>query len=368
MRCEEEILNLIDSNYMRNYLYTSINDLTVHEYIEIIAGAPTSLEKKAELLKKLSEIANDPKDIKYTEFCYQAVMTALDRLYHMDRTKSQLLLLSYDTQRPGAVLTSAEPVLSYEGVIDYIRNDYYGLDEESEEEIEQILNSFSENFFRLELYDITEQDTLSCQYKYICTANGEIQYFEKVIPYNKRPRPRDRMEYLKEHCNELFKGRTMEEMMTPYQPGDILYIDCKPYLPPTYCLISYVSKELPFDCCCLRCIYPEYGGLVQEGALKHGHFYPSNDDYYGSVPLSPLYRAELYQGDLPEPYTFLKTVSEAIKQNPHLSDKIDHYFLDDSEKHRKIKCVVEYFITDTEDYVDGVPLNTFMEFIEQNRE
>ena len=295
-------------------------------------------------------------------------MTALDRLYHMDRTKSQLLLRSYDTQRPRAVLTGANPVLSYQGAIDYIRNDFYGLDEESEEEIEQILNSVSEDFFRLELYDITEQDTLSSQYKYICTANGEVQYFEKEIRYNKQ-RHHNWAEYLEERdCYDLFKGRTMDGMRTPFQPGDILYIDCKPYLPPTYCLISYVSKELPSDCCSLRCIYPEYGGLVQEGALKHGHFYPSNDDYYVSVPLSPLYRAELYQGDLPEPYTFLKTVSEAIKQNPHLSDKIDHYFLDDSGKHMETKCVVEYFITDTEDYVDGVPLNTFMEFIEQNRE
>ena len=102
---------------MRNYLYTSINDLTVHEYIEIIAGAPTSLERKAELLKKLSKTAKDQKDIKYTEFCYQAVVTALDRLYRMEQTKSQLLLLSYDTQRPGAVLTGAEPVLSYEGLL-----------------------------------------------------------------------------------------------------------------------------------------------------------------------------------------------------------------------------------------------------------
>jgi len=92
---------------------------------------------------------------------------------------------------------------------------------------------------------------------------------------------------------------------------------------------------MPSDCCGLRCLYPGCSGFIEEGALKHGHFYHQNEQYYSHGHISPLFRAEVYQGKLPELYAFMEPVSKALKNNSSLMDRIDSYF----RHHREVNGI-----------------------------
>jgi len=299
-----------------------MDKLTIDEYLEIIAGAPASLEKKTALLAELKKADIEIKDMKRITKLHQSVISALERLYYIEQEKSRLQLLCFDTDKPEEILTASYPVLSYSHALQLIREEYG-----NEDEPDYGLNNSSEYYFKLELYDITDKEQLLKQYEYACTANGEVQYFKNVSEF--------RSSHKKSGCNDMFWGYTLEDLLTPYQPGDILYIDCTPYLQPVYCLIYYVCKETPSDCCGLRCLYPGCNGLIEEGALKHGHFYPQNEQYYFHGHISPLFRAELYQGKLPELYAFMAPVSKALKNNPSLMDRIDFYF----RQHREVNGI-----------------------------
>ena len=50
-KCKKDILKLIDSIYLRNYLVGHIDRLSVTDYMEIVMKAPVSLQKKYKLLK-----------------------------------------------------------------------------------------------------------------------------------------------------------------------------------------------------------------------------------------------------------------------------------------------------------------------------
>lgn len=44
-KCKKDILKLIDSIYLRNYLVGQIDRLSVTDYMEIVMKAPVSLQK-----------------------------------------------------------------------------------------------------------------------------------------------------------------------------------------------------------------------------------------------------------------------------------------------------------------------------------
>lgn len=125
-------------------------------------------------------------------------------------------------------------------------------------------------------------------------------------------------------CENKFRGGGMEFIPVPYQPGDILYVDCRPFLRPTFCLIYYVGDDR--ECCSVRCLYPEYGDIIGEGALKHGHFYSYDGGYHNAEFIAPLFRAELYKGVLPEDYQFMKEISMKLVCNATLSEELDEFF------------------------------------------
>ena len=78
----------------------------------------------------------------------------------------------------------------------------------------------------------------------------------------------------------------------PYQPGDILFIDCRPYAPGAfYCLL----KEVGDDCCGIQCEYVDEKGKVETGALKHGDYFYNHREVYQY--LSPLYRIKIISKD-----------------------------------------------------------------------
>ncbi|MCD7982301.1 MAG: hypothetical protein LUF32_08335 [Clostridiales bacterium] len=221
-----------------------------------------------------------------------------------------------------------EPVLSYDGFLQYIREEFT---EDGAGDLGEIpeRNDF---YFVLDLYENTESDFLDHTYRYICAPNGEVQYFESFTASIQRSRDNEEA-WRQQECANLFAGRNgLNYWQTPFKVGDILYVDCRPYFLPTYCVIHYVDPEMPSDCCGLRCLYLTHCGYIGEAAVKHGGFLPTGlDDVLAGDRqfISPLYRAEIFHGKLPEKYAVLNTLGEKLKESPELRFKIDRYFFGD---------------------------------------
>ena len=148
-------------------------------------------------------------------------------------------------------------------------------------------------YWRVELYfsgknEIKKNEFLSPEYTYIMDKNGEIQYFihEKLSS-----------NYLKGALGRIAEGQFHSvcpdlNLPVPYQPGDVLVIDCRPYAPGAfYCRL----KEVGDDCCGIQCEYVNPEGEIETGALKHGDYFFNHREVYQY--LSPLYKAKIVSKD-----------------------------------------------------------------------
>ncbi|MCD8299680.1 MAG: hypothetical protein LUC41_00650 [Clostridiales bacterium] len=334
---KKKILDVVDSAYMKNYLEQN-DDYSVYEWVDLIASSPRPMELKLNLLKELMQIDMPEEDRIYIKECLQAGHMAMDRLNHFDSGKSILVMKTIDTEPLDFEIMNVDPFRSYQAVLGYIRREFEGACRDEEDDP----HDYRDYYFELELYDFTESDEGESVYRYICNSYGEVQYYMKN--WNGGcGNAKSKSDRMKENYDEVFRGTDgLLHWMTPYQIGDILYVDLRPYFRPTYCVIHYISPELPWDCCSVRCLYLADGRYVGEAALKHGRFLPYIDKGpYDSDRqfISPLYRAELAEGNLPEGYGFLKLISERLKNNPGLMEKIDGLYFGDKEMERLSTCV-----------------------------
>lgn len=148
-------------------------------------------------------------------------------------------------------------------------------------------------YWRIELYVVKQDENkktefLSPEYTYIMDKNGEIPYFIHE---------RRSLNYLKGRLgsmveNQFYSACPNLNLPVPYQPGDVLFIDCRPYAPGAfYCLL----KEVGDDCCGIQCEYVDEKGNLETGALKHGDYFFNHGKVYQY--LSPLYRAKVVSKD-----------------------------------------------------------------------
>lgn len=106
----------------------------------------------------------------------------------------------------------------------------------------------------------------------------------------------------------------------PFQLGDIVLADCRPYARLRRVLILDVGDNI--DCCCLRALYIGEDDQMFEGAFKHNDFLFNSD---GFSPISGLYRAYRWTGkpaDCEEPFDML---SPLIYKRPGLGIEIRDY-------------------------------------------
>lgn len=303
-----EIINLIDSVCMRNYLLENQAELGTYHYLDIIAGAPVSLNRKQELLVALENVAQNNREKKEIAEHLNLLEDALNKLYSFSPDKSVLIIVNiyYDSDSGQPVYTHDEffPAVSYRGAQLTIQR--------YNDECELEPGEIPPWYWKLELYQIQEDGTTQPDYTYICSLDGEVQYFYCCGDKTRR----------RTRWDQPFGSSSPNlNLPVPYQPGDILYVDCRPYTQPAYCLIMKVGN----DCCGIQCLYRR-GHTISAGAFKHGHY--SEDADGEEQYLSPLYRAELYEEELPPEYAFMARFSQKLKQNPEygrmLSDVIWH--------------------------------------------
>ncbi|MCD8118709.1 MAG: hypothetical protein LUE29_04380 [Lachnospiraceae bacterium] len=341
---KEEILEIIDSKDMREYCKQTSAPWTAEKYVDLISGAPAAISRKVELLEELLKASVDSEDCRYLGACIHTAKTAMNRLLEMDGRAAVLLVKSYDTEPLDMECMGVVPVSSYDGFLSYIRDEFPAADETAQKEPD-LREDF---YFELELYDTFGEDPqgeefLINTYRYTCASNGEVQFFERIgLPGRTGKRTR-KNPHRQERYDHLFSGRNaLNCWRTPFEPGDILYIDCRPYFRPAYCVVHYLNPEMPWDCCATRCLYLTYGGMIGEAALKHGRFLVGGGcdiNFENRQFISPLYRAECFHGTLPDEYAVLGEISRQLKRNSNLGMEIDGMFFGDKREARNVTFV-----------------------------
>lgn len=304
----EEVLNtFLPSGEMRAHVLK--DKLTKHEIMQLIIGAPVSLRVKAEYCRRLMRrddmfhvildeatadlksngSAADTPEIKarflrghaernfFTRH-FHAISAALDAL---ELQPGELFCLNEawleeETMEEGMPGGSV-PLLSFDAALRYVRN------EMAEEEWTDDTLCWT----KLEKWIPCENGEMRRTYTYYLIRD-EVVYFDLPEPaasgcfVDRLFFDRFRYSLSGVHLN----------LSVPYRPGDIVEINCLPFVP----VSRVVLLEVGNDCCGVSCLHRTKDGFWEAGALKHGHF---TDALTFSFCISPLYRISSFTGTLP---------------------------------------------------------------------
>ena len=113
----------------------------------------------------------------------------------------------------------------------------------------------------------------------------EICWFEEL----REDRQKNGLVYYMPEDKEFFGGSLDLSFATPFKPGDIVNIDCRPFGPPLHALV--VEGRYQRDCCCPTVLFKiPYTDYWQLNSMKHKRFYKDAELTHYCPPLSPLYR------------------------------------------------------------------------------
>ena len=320
----EDVLKVfIPSKEMREYLLTK--ELRQNEVKDIILGAPVALETKLKycrLLRRrddifyfmvdktssgLHEQDYDPRNKRnimkwYAEHSFiaheRAIQSALDAL---KLCPGEILILReawYDEDNlEDNVSRLSVPLLSLDAALRYVRDEMQ----------EENWDDNTECWTMLEKWGPGKNGEMDHLYTYYLIRD-EIVFFEKKIQDPKLGR-----HWYTEEYDYSFGGQNLN-LPIPYQPGDIVTVNCLPFAPIKCVLLLEVGE----DCCGVSALSRRGDGKWETGALKHAHCW---GDY--RPMLSPLYRIRLFDKQTP-----LKDEREFLP--------IQKYIAGDAEKGRSL--------------------------------
>ena len=304
------LYTFMPSEEMRDHLLN--RNLTDAEIMRLILGAPVALQTKAEYCRRL--MCRDDKF--YDRLVPPAINMQMPNLrtehsfaghYHEIRAALEALQL-----RPGEILCLNEawldkermeeersngsiPFLSLEAALRYIRD----------EMAEEAWTEGTLCWTVLEKWVPRENGEMLRVYCYYLIRD-EVVFFE-------RTETNARDHWLQLPKNNVYSGESIHlNLSVPYHPGDIVAINCIPFVPVRRVLLLEVGD----DCCGVTCLYRTKDGRWKTGTLKHGRFTE------GCCYYSPLYRISSCSAPLP-PEDSLLTAAQA-------------YIAGDAEKGRKL--------------------------------
>lgn len=279
----EAINRFMESKQMKEYLVENIDILQKCQILDLICGARASLKTKYEMLKKLSEKETDKDKIEEYS-ATSAVNNAKAALEELVITPGGIFLkmeYGYDYKIKDKKIYGAAPHLSLNSVMKYINEEYSELEESEKED--------AVYWYELEKYVPVDVEKLDISYAYTIAPNGEIWFVEK--------------EYLR--YGDFASSQDLN-LPVPFEIGDIITIDCRPFTPLKHAVIVEIGDN--GGCCSVQCMWVDNDGDIYGGALKHSSVF----DDKTFILVSPLYRAKVYDGELPEKEACLKEISRHV--------------------------------------------------------
>lgn len=303
----------INSKEMCEYLKNNIEHLQKWQIIDIICGARTDMTQKYDTLKKLAKF--ETSDEANDEFASYTATTEhakqlLDGLELKSGEVFEISEYGFDITN-GKKLYGAEPSFSFQKAKKFVLDEYKEITKDmSEEEIADITW-----WYCLEKYVPDENENLVWTNYYTISPTGEIWYADNVFQSPLKPAKR---------IGDFDQGQHLN-LPVPFEVGDIITIDCRPFAPIKHSVI--IEKGDNRDCCSVQCAWVKNNGDITAGALKHSTVF----DNKIFVEVSPLYRAEVYKGKLPENEKVLEEVAEFVKGNEEKGTALWNFIVYDND-------------------------------------
>lgn len=282
----EAIEKYIESKQMREYLVNKADILQKWQIIDLICGARADLKEKYDSLKKLSEKETEEEKSERNS-ATSAASNAKIALEGLAVKPGEVFLnveYGYDRDIKEEKIYGASPHFSLEPIMKYINEEYSELDDEEKEN--------ATYWYRLEKYVPGVIDDLDLPYDYTVAPSGEIWFTDNA-----------RFDHID------FASSQDLSLPVPFEVGDIITIDCRPFAPVKRAVILEIGDN--WGCCAVQCAWTTDDGGVRIGALKHSTLF--NDKSH--IKVSPLYRAEVYIGELSESEACLKDISKYVHGN-----------------------------------------------------
>ena len=312
------------SREMREHLVKQ--ELSKREIVRLIVNAPVALQIKKKLLEEIAE----------TEDLYQEVKERVDNLLPGEedhfpewekvwKNSAKRLVEEYQKAIDELQLKENEFLWMEEHWFDYdwvdgnqsggraFQSLYAALQATRKVMQEEEWDENTLCWTELTKWSPGAVDVMENRYRYYLIRD-EIVYFSKKTD---RPRARGYIDPYR------FDYPTEEVYFpTPFQPGDIVTLDPRPFAPP----IHAVLLETRHDCCGLRGLFCGIDDLWHDVAIYHRHGW---DDVSGYEPiLSPIYRLSKcsFEELLPDEREVLQSVHNYIGGNESRGDEVDRLF------------------------------------------
>ena len=285
--------------------------------IEAVLKAPVSLEKKAALLDKIA--STEPRPVFASE-------NLIDEEKQIGGQLNRRSLIWHRTaaEHADAIRRALDALKLKPGEVLCKREHWFDEDILEEKYGQGVLFQTMEaaaDYMRRELEDeLDGEESNADTYlgwteldKWVPGENGMMVnpytfylILDEVVYFSENRLSHDDLYWLP--ASRYYAGGDLDlNLPMPFQPGDIVMLDCRPFAPPK----PVVLLEVGSDCCGVQMLYRGVDGFWHTAALKHHHGWDDgNDSYY---PMSsPLYRLTSYRDDLAPEYELLKKVSDLI--------------------------------------------------------
>ncbi len=306
-------LKFIESSDMREYLQSPGAPMSLRRWCHAITAARATLAEKAAMLRMISE--HYPFDEQELNLCDPGKMAdaALLALHEANNAPpgSVFLLTRYNRSLPWAIAEhwrfddhynarqSSEVFAAFPQALERIT------EERSEEGVlltrdkaERIDYGMCWN--EINRYDQNPDGRMEVSYTWYVGESGAVWGFD----FDGKRRSLCDDHHMFSPWNEM-------TLPLPFQPGDIITHDCRPYYGVFHCLI--LNNAAPWDCCSPQCAFMCDYGRVNVGAFHH---IPNNQPRR----FSPSLRAARFTGKLPKREEPLNVLSDKIRDNPELTD------------------------------------------------
>ncbi len=313
---KSEILGFFENADMRFYINNIFDTLSPQVINDIICGAPISLERKLELLSKLSEDNQVFKD------SAKSIQIALSLL---ESSENEFFIVSdqyfdeeekYDTEIFTRIFMT-HPFKSFEKAQEYFTPCYISKDSEpSEKEINSM--------YVLEKWRFLENGNSVKIMDYYISHQGDILFYSlhyDAIP--EKAKTKDII-FLGENENTCSESQDLN-LPIPFKVGDIITANCTPFARKRDALILEIGDNM--SCCSVQCLYVDAYNNIHVGALKHNWIF---EEYEENPLLSSLYRLALAK-DISKKNKPLKKLAKFLKGSEERGKALKEYL---SENHR----------------------------------
>lgn len=319
---EEMIEHLVRGDHISRY-----------DLIDIVCQAPISLDEKLELLFDLGS-KTDHTDERLVVEITNAIVELQEAKAAIEACKfkeshQRLYLFSewYDTDSFVEKSYGVGLFRTEEEVKNNINCEYYSEDE-TDEEMEELLgiedDTEAENdgefWSRVELWNLKDSKWEHPRFDYYFMGD-KICWFEKLYPkiqengniYYASWGGRDSLRRNRCSRRRFMSGGVDLNLSTPYKPGDIVNIDCRPFGPPFHAMILEGRDQ--WDCCFPTIVFKvPYTNKWRLTSLKHKRFYYDAEINAYEPMLSPLFRiCKVKEAELTDDDMELKQLSELLE-------------------------------------------------------